>query len=259
MEQTFYSRAIFRAGISEPTTSVSATTYTLLATDNLLLVDDDTAGSAVTITLPSAATLGDGFRFSVKKLGSTAEITLSPDGSETIDGESSLIIEQTGEVETLTSDGTNWQLTSEFTKPKYGSIYVEAGATAQSIPTGATYTKVTGFTTNGQTSPASISDAANDKLVLSRGIWKVDATCSFSTGSSNINVIAAAFLDAVEQDAIHFQRKIGTGSDVGSAAFTGFVVVDQATEDLDMRVRHDDGGSVNFTPVYMSLTALKIG
>mgnify|MGYP001585522617 CR=1 FL=1 len=91
------------------TTTVSATSYTVLSTDRIILVDDDTAGSDVTLTLPSAATLGDGWTCTIKKLGSTADVILDPDGTETIDEESSRTMRQKKEATSLSSDGTNWR------------------------------------------------------------------------------------------------------------------------------------------------------
>ena len=141
--------------------------------------------------------------------------------------------------------------------PIYGSIYVDGGVTAQAIPTGATYTKSTAFTTNGNDS-GGVADVANDKLILSRGAWHITASMSFSAGSAGDNFIVSCFLDGVEQSNLHFQRKIGTGGDVGSAAMVGIVTVDQDTEDLDVRIRHDDTGSENVTVVYANLNGHKI-
>lgn len=246
-------------GFATSTTAVATTTYTALVTDSFLIVDDDTAAAAVTITLPAAATAADGYQLTVKKEGSTAPVTLDGNAAETIDGATTFALEEEGESVTLVCDGTGWHKVAKYYEHEYGSIYVEAGATAQAIPTGATYTKSTAFTTNGATSPASIADATNDKLVLRRGTWAINGTFSFSTDTNAVNVIGAAFLDGVEVDSIHFQRKIGTGSDVGSASFTGFVMVDQETEDLDFRLRHDDAGSVDVTIVYGNLNAHRIG
>lgn len=92
------------------TTSVTATTYTTLITDDVILVDDDTAGADVTITLLAAATAGDGFQMTIKKLGTTGTVTLDGNGSETIDGELTLdILVQYNSV-TLVCDGSNWYI-----------------------------------------------------------------------------------------------------------------------------------------------------
>lgn len=103
-------KATNSANITSGTTSVTTTSYTVLSTDKVVLVDDDTAGGAVTITLPSAATLEDGWCCTIKKLGSTADITISPDGVETIDGDLSRLMRQKLEATSIVSDGSNWRV-----------------------------------------------------------------------------------------------------------------------------------------------------
>lgn len=141
--------------------------------------------------------------------------------------------------------------------PVYGSIYVDAGATAQTITQGATYTKSTAFTTDGNDS-GGISDVANDQLVLTRGAWHIAAAVSFYTDTNSNNVFGALFLDGSEAANLHFQRKVGTGSDVGSASITGIVVVDQDTETIDLRLRHDVVGDEDITITYANLNGHKI-
>ena len=145
----------------------------------------------------------------------------------------------------------------EASIPVFGSIYVHEGATAQSITNGATATKSTAFTTDGNDS-GGISDVANDQLTLSRGAWSVTASISFFTASNNVDVTGSLFLDGNEQDNLHFQRRIGTGADVGSAALTGIIIVDQASETLDLRLRHSLGAPENITIVYANLNGHRI-
>ena len=101
-------RAKFDGGIATSTTTVTATTYTALITDSIILVDDDTAGAPVAITLLAAATAGDGFELSVKKLGSTAAVTIDANASETIDGGLTASLTAQYESITIISNGTNW-------------------------------------------------------------------------------------------------------------------------------------------------------
>ena len=51
------------------------------------------------------------------------------------------------------------------TEGVYGEIYLHEGSTAQSIATGATYTKVDGFVSDG-VSKNCTNDAANDKITV---------------------------------------------------------------------------------------------
>jgi hypothetical protein len=78
-----------------------------VSTESLMLV---TAG-AVTITLPSAATVGSGHVINIKDSGGNAggaNITVDGDGAETIDGNLTLVLVTNFEAVTVVSDGTNW-------------------------------------------------------------------------------------------------------------------------------------------------------
>lgn len=84
--------------------------YTALDVDQLILVDA-TAGN-VTITLPTAVSRR-GRRIIVKKTDSSNNLVIiDPDGSETIDGSSSISLTQLNASREMMSDDTNWQLIS---------------------------------------------------------------------------------------------------------------------------------------------------
>jgi len=91
-------------------TNVTGTTYTTLATDNVVLVDDDTAGAAVTVTLLAAATAGDGHRIDIKKLGSTGNVVIDANGAELIDGALTQTLTTQYENITLICDGSSWHI-----------------------------------------------------------------------------------------------------------------------------------------------------
>ena len=69
------------------------------------------SSSAVTLTLVSAVTVGEGFKYQIKRLG-TGAVTVDPAGSEYIDhsGQSTFSIGAQYDSITLISDGTNWLL-----------------------------------------------------------------------------------------------------------------------------------------------------
>lgn len=135
----------------------------------------------------------------------------------------------------------------------FAEIHAHDVAVAQSIPTGTTYTKVTAFDNNGYYFNCT-PDHTNDKITfLKPGIYKINGSFNFSDGTNNVTWRGTVFLNNVEQDNVHFVRKIATAGDVGSASFTGFVNVSTAGHDLDFRVRHDNGGSINVTFVYLNL------
>jgi len=99
----------FAAGITHNRTAITATTYTILVTDYYIGVD--TSSNAVTLTLPVAATAGDGKTYIIKDEGANASsnnITVQGDGSETIDGDASQVMTSPYGSIGVYSDGSNW-------------------------------------------------------------------------------------------------------------------------------------------------------
>lgn len=97
-------------GLKRPTTTVTASPHGATISDNFILVDDDTVGGVVTVNLPAAATAGDGAELSIKKLGTTGNVTIDGDGAETIDGAATLVLTTQYECKTIVSDGSDWYI-----------------------------------------------------------------------------------------------------------------------------------------------------
>jgi hypothetical protein len=95
----------FAGRLDANTTTVTGTTHTA-ADEHVILVDDDTAGAAVTVTLPTAATADTIYH--IKKLGSTANVTVDGNGAETIDGATTAVLTIQYESITVISDGSAW-------------------------------------------------------------------------------------------------------------------------------------------------------
>ena len=93
---------------SKSTTPVSSTTYTVLLTDSAVLVDDDTAAGDVTISLPALASVPDGYKVDVKKLGTTGNVTIDPSGAELIDGNSTEVITSKNQTFRLIAGAAQW-------------------------------------------------------------------------------------------------------------------------------------------------------
>lgn len=161
---------------------------------------------------------------------------------------------------TVTPSGEKVDIQGRLTEQgTYAEIHTHDASTAQSIPTGSTYTKLTGYTDNGLSSNCT-ADVANDKITITKaGIYRVDGSFNFVSGTANVTWRIAPFLNGVEQDNIHCKRKSATSTDSGSASFTGFIDVTSVPWDLDVRIRHDNGGSVNFTPEYMNINVSYLG
>lgn len=90
-------------------TTVTSTSYTVDADDDIILVDDDTAGGVVTITLLPSAT-APSRRIDIKKIGSTANVIVDGDGTETIDGGLTATLTVKDETFTVAPDGSNWHI-----------------------------------------------------------------------------------------------------------------------------------------------------
>ena len=88
--------------------TVTTTSYTATVAE-YILVDDDSAGSAVTITLPAAADHTDRV-YSIKKLGTTAEVIIDGNASETIDGATTLTVWNQYDAPRLYCDGSVWHI-----------------------------------------------------------------------------------------------------------------------------------------------------
>lgn len=88
--------------------TVILTTHTA-AIEDAVLVDDDTAGGAVTVNLPLAAANG-GKLYHIKKLGTTGSVTVDGNGSETIDGSLTFTLTAQYQAITIVTDGSNWHI-----------------------------------------------------------------------------------------------------------------------------------------------------
>ena len=143
----------------------------------------------------------------------------------------------------------------------FAGIYINDNSTSQSIPTGTTYTKITAFASNESSNVGGLTgDANNDKITISRiGKYRVEGSFSFSAGTANTKWWGAAFLNGVELDNIHFTRKINTANDVGNVGFTGFLETNTVPLDVDLRIRHDNVGSINVTIEYGNLNMQYLG
>jgi len=141
----------------------------------------------------------------------------------------------------------------------YGGIYCHDASVNQSIPTGVRYTVVTGFTDNN-ISRNCTPDVANNKIIVTKpGIYQVSASVNWQSGTNGVTWRCSPFLNNAKQDPLHFKRKTSNANDSGSASLTGPISVSVASSDLDFRIRHDNGASVNFVPEYMNFNIVYLG
>lgn len=90
--------------------TVVTTNTTLDETHSIVICNN--AGTAMTITLPTATTCA-GRVYTIKKGTSTTDITIATSSSQTIDGASSLVLSDQYVTETLISNGTEWKINNK--------------------------------------------------------------------------------------------------------------------------------------------------
>jgi len=191
----------FQTNATGAVTPVTVASYTVLSTDRVLTVDDTTIGSAVTIILPSAATLGSGWTLDVKKTGSTYSVTIDPDLAETIDGDSSLIITEKNQSVKLISNGSNWEVLFPHRITGW-AIYDDQASHTSAITVNNTKHPITidglGTTTNTTYLPAAVTEfwnTTNNKIVPAKLGDAYDIRLDFKAQPTNQSDYANLILD----------------------------------------------------------------
>lgn len=140
----------------------------------------------------------------------------------------------------------------------YGEIYIHGGVAAQTIPDGAVFTKSTAWLSNGLSKNCTPDQANNQIVITETGIYKVNGSFSFYIDTPNVNVMGACFLNAVDQQQIHFRRLLASSNDEGTASVTGLIDVTQTPIVLDWRWQHDNGSPIDITITYANLNVVYI-
>lgn len=132
--------------------------YTVVAGDNGTIINC-TSGT-FTVSLTAAATLGAGFNCWVWNTSNTTGhvITITPNGSETVDGSNSLVLRNGNGVQ-LISNGTNWETGAPKRYRSYAERYhtgftlpVASGLESVAIGSGASATSSSSMALNGTAS-----------------------------------------------------------------------------------------------------------
>lgn len=198
--------------------------YTVVAGD-LGTIINCTSGT-FTVSLDPAATLGSGFNCWIWNTG-TGAITIDPNGSETIDGVSTLILFQ-GEGTQIVCDGTNWQTGDKKTMRGYAenlpfSALRPIASGSEAISLGSAYSSGTGSVAIGIATNSSSYGAQGNRAVAIGYFAKSTGASSFafSNSSSATADNAIAFGTATSASAAN-STAIGRNSGAtGSQAVTG--------------------------------------
>lgn len=105
------------------TAVVNLTPYNVAITDASKTLLVDATSSSITIALPAAATAGDGFILAVKKTDSSSNsVIIDTDGSETIDGVSTLAMGIQYQTVFIVCDGSNWFIRDNYIRENTVSV-----------------------------------------------------------------------------------------------------------------------------------------
>ena len=142
--------------------------------------------------------------------------------------------------------------------PANGLIYVNNNVTAQSIPTGAVWTKltfpgaVTGFSKHIEINPTT-----RDVIIQKKGRYYF--TFNFSSLASVNNIILETVLlkNDVEIASMHMKRQFSGLAIVSHGTLPGAIDLNKG-DVMRVAVRHDNAASVNLTVQYGNLLCFKI-
>jgi len=168
------------------TISNKTAAYTVVAGDLGTIIN---CNGTFAVTLPSAATIGAGFNCWIWNTGLITTTTVTPNGSETIDGATTLLL-RSGEGSQIISDGTNWQVGDKKTMRGYaennytGSTRASAaGARSTAVGYGASSTGARSLALGTNTS-ATGSVSAGDGSTAIGGSY-ASGSDSFAAAISN--------------------------------------------------------------------------
>jgi hypothetical protein len=107
------------------TVKIVTTTATIALEDNNKLINCDASGGAFDVNLPSAATVGKGWRLKIKKIDSSGNIvTVKTSGAEELDGNPTLGISTQYFAVSIVSDGAaDYYIESEYGDTASGGAY----------------------------------------------------------------------------------------------------------------------------------------
>jgi len=99
---------VSQGGTLDATSVITVVNNSTAGTDSTILVN--AASGAITITLPAAAVKANYF-YRIKKIDSSVNaVTVKPNGSETIDGSTTMVIAFQYSCMDLVSNGSNWYI-----------------------------------------------------------------------------------------------------------------------------------------------------
>lgn len=123
-------RSLVRADIPNgPISTITADT-TLAATDDTILCNNS---SNITITLPAASTV-TGKRYTIKKTSNNNNtVTIDADGSETIDGATTIVLYMRYDGLVIQTEGANWFIVEDARRPHVAKMTCATGTSINDV------------------------------------------------------------------------------------------------------------------------------
>jgi hypothetical protein len=147
----------------------------------------------------------------------------------------------------------------------FAGIGLDLGTTQQTIANN-TVTALTAFSTSpgfNESSNDAVSNKTDNRVEITRtGRYKIDWSLSVSAGSNNVQLYAGILKGGTLAASGQAATKLAAISDVhflGGTAVLDVASVAGTDGHLKMAVWHGHGGSVDVTPVYAGLVAVRLG
>ncbi len=148
----------------------------------------------------------------------------------------------------------------------YAGIGVDDGVTAQTVPNGTTAQVVTAFNTAKGFNDASndcTPNKVNNRVEITRtGRYKVDWSMTVAAGTNNVQVYGGVIVNSTVVASGQAATKLGTSSDrhfMGGTAIIDVASVAGTDGHVKMGIWHGHGGSVDLTPLFAGLIAVRLG
>lgn len=121
--------SVFLTGSVTAETPVIAKTadYTIVDGDQTKVINANPTGGTFTLTLPSAVTVGDGWRSTIRMTGTANQVNIATVSAQTINAQSSHSLTVYLEAVTLVSDGANWHISETALNSVVARNYLTAG------------------------------------------------------------------------------------------------------------------------------------
>jgi hypothetical protein len=225
----------FTVGATYVINAQTGTSYTILSSDLGKLVTFSNA-SSVAVTVPQAtSTFGAGASFDVQNKGAGV-VTLTPTTS-TINGASSLALAQNQGC-SITSDGTNWQVSSCTAVGVSGSGTVNAGTSGQLA-----YYASSGTAVSGSNLGTGVLTALGNNLSAAGGVTTTVASGTSALGTSAIASGACATVVTTSATNVATTDVILAGFNGDPTAVTGYA---PATAGMLTIISYPSANNVNF-------------